>query len=724
MFINLVQNIATKSWRYVVGAVLLCGLTAHAQNKINYNKDIRPILSDSCFHCHGFDSKTRKGKFRLDVREDAVAKGAIVPGKPDESELINRIFSKRDDEVMPPPEAHKTLSATQKQMLKRWIAAGAPYEKHWAYVLPEKPMTTPGKNAIDMLVLQELSKVGLKPSRPADRRTLARRLYFDLIGLPPKPEEVDAFTKDRSPQAISNLIEKLIGSPRFGERMAIGWLDVVRFADTIGYHSDTARNVWPYRDYVIKAFNENKPFDQFTREQLAGDLLPKSTQEQKVGSAYNRLLLSTEEGGAQPKDYEARMLTDRVRDVSAVWLGQTIGCAQCHDHKFDPIRQRDFYSLGAFFADIDEPIIGGRGPGMLVPDPEQKAELKRLDDAVDLAQKNLDADHPDWRVAFEKWQSAERATATHDRNWTALVPSKFISKGGAELKPEKDFSILAKGKRPPTDTYSLSFTNALRGTKGLRIEVLPDDSLPAKGPGRADNGNFVLTEVIAQIRRGVDRTNEIPFASAHADFEQRKNLGSDEGPTWSAASVIGPHTDSDQVGWAILPQVGQPHQIVLGFATPVTVATGEALVLELKQRLGAHTIGHFRVDATTNDDVLQAPLHPPLPGDIATILAIPSTQRDAKQAQTLNTYFRRIAPETEAARKQLAAAQKARTDYEAQIPRCLVSATNKTPRVVRVLPRGNFLVETGDIVEPALPGYLAGPPKTDGRRLNRLDLAN
>ncbi|MGZ4975420.1 MAG: DUF1553 domain-containing protein, partial [Limisphaerales bacterium] len=283
---------------------------------------------------------------------------------------------------------------------------------------------------------------------------------------------------------------------------------------------------------------------------------------------------------------------------------------------------------------------------------------------------------------------------------------------------------MAKGKRPPTDTYSLSFTNALRGTKGLRIEVLPDDSLPAKGPGRADNGNFVLTEVIAQIRRGVDRTNEIPFASAHADFEQRKNLGSDEGPTWSAASVIGPHTDSDQVGWAILPQVGQPHQIVLGFATPVTVATGEALVLELKQRLGAHTIGHFRVDATTNDDVLQAPLHPPLPGDIATILAIPSTQRDAKQAQTLNTYFRRIAPETEAARKQLAAAQKARTDYEAQIPRCLVSATNKTPRVVRVLPRGNFLVETGDIVEPALPGYLAGPPKTDGRRLNRLDLAN
>jgi hypothetical protein len=721
--INLVQNVALKSLKYFAGAVVLCVLPAQAAEKISYNRDIRPILSDNCFHCHGFDKKTRKGKFRLDAREDAVAKGAIVPGKPEKSELINRIFATSEEDIMPPPEAHKTLTAAQKDLLKRWIAAGAVYEKHWAYVLPVKPVTAPGKNAIDVLVREKLAKDGLKPSSRADRRTLARRLYFDLVGLPPKPEEVEAFAKDKSSKAVSNLVDKLMNSPRFGERMAIGWLDVVRFADTIGYHSDTARNIWPYRDYVIKSFNQNKPFDQFTREQLGGDLLPNSTQEDKVASAYNRLLLSTEEGGAQPKDYEARMLTDRVRDVSAVWLGQTIGCAQCHDHKFDPIAQRDFYSLGAFFADIDEPIIGGRGPGMLVPNEEQRVELKRLEDIASAAEKNLEAEHPEWRAAFEKWQNTTREAADLERRWMALVPAKSVSKGGAQLKAQKDSSILVKGKKPATDVYTLSFTNTLSGLKGLRIEVLPDDSLPAKGPGRADNGNFVLTEAIARIH-GATKTNEAMFASARADFEQRKDLNSKEGPTWSAASVIGPHTNSDQVGWAILPQAGQAHQIVFGFQTPVTVASGEKLVLELKQRLGGHAIGHFRVDVTTNDDVMQEPLHAPLPAEIADILAIPSAQWDAKKTQTLTTYFRSIAPETEGARKQVADAHKAYNDYEAQVPRCLVSATNKTPRVVRVLPRGNFLIETGDIVQPALPGYLAGTNHADGPRLNRLDLAN
>ena len=364
----------------VLGGLLFAlAVSARAVEPISYNRDVRPILSDSCFHCHGPDQKTRKGKFRLDVREDAVAKGAIVPGQPAESEIIKRIFTRNPDDLMPPAEAHKTLTLAQKELLRRWIASGAPYEKHWAYVPPVKPAVTQAKNPIDALVRQRLTELGLKPSPPADRRTLARRLYFDLIGLPPKPEAVEAFARDKSPDAVSRLIEQLMASPQFGERMAIGWLDVVRFADTIGYHSDTPRNIWPYRDYVIKAFNENKPFDQFTREQLAGDLLPASTREQKVASAFNRLLLTTEEGGAQPKDYEARMLTDRVRAVSSIWLGQTIGCAQCHDHKFDPIKQRDFYSLGAFFADIEEPIIGAREPGMLVTDEPQAVELKRLE---------------------------------------------------------------------------------------------------------------------------------------------------------------------------------------------------------------------------------------------------------------------------------------------------------------------------------------------------------
>ena len=245
---------------------------------------------------------------------------------------------------MPPPTAHKTLTARQKETLKRWIEQGAGYQQHWAYEMPIKAEIRSGQNGVDVLVRQRLAELGLKPAPEADRRTLIRRLYFDLLGLPPTPEEVAEFVSDTSPHAYENLVEQLLNNPHYGERMAIGWLDVVRFADTIGYHSDTPRNVWPYRDWVIKSFNDNKRFDRFTLEQIAGDLLPDASQETRVGSAFNRLLLTTEEGGAQAKDYEQRMLTDRVRAIGAAWLGQTTGCAQCHDHKFDPFTQRDFYA--------------------------------------------------------------------------------------------------------------------------------------------------------------------------------------------------------------------------------------------------------------------------------------------------------------------------------------------------------------------------------------------
>src|SRR5437867_1029516 len=392
---------ATVGWLPWV-AFGLQSLAAKPPEKISYNRDIRPVLSDKCFFCHGPDANKRKGKLRLDIREEALAKKAFVPGKAEESELVRRIFTTDADDQMPPPASHRTLTEAQKQLLRAWIAQGAKYERHWAYLPPARPSVPTGGNGIDFLVQKRLHELGLKPSAEADRRTLARRLHFDLVGLPPSPEEVAAFEKDKSPEAYSKVVEKLLASPHYGERMAIGWLDVVRFADTIGYHSDNPRNIWPYRDYVIKSFNQNKRYDQFTREQLAGDLLSESGLEQKVGSAFNRLLLTTEEGGAQPKDYEARMLTDRVRAVSTVWLGQTIGCAQCHDHKFDPITSRDFYSLGAIFADIKEPIIGRREDGMLVPDEKQAAELAKLDSEITRCQKDYEAAHPDLAAKWEK----------------------------------------------------------------------------------------------------------------------------------------------------------------------------------------------------------------------------------------------------------------------------------------------------------------------------------
>ena len=304
---------------------------------MEFNRDVRPILADNCFFCHGPDAGHREADLRLDRREAALDSAAFVPGEPGQSAIIERVLADDPDLRMPPPDSHKELTERQQEILKLWIEQGAEYQRHWAYEPPVKVAIAAGQNGIDVLVRRRLAEIGLAPSPEADRRTLIRRLSWDLIGIPPTPEEVAEFENDSSPNAYENLVERLLQNPHYGERMAIEWLDVARFADTIGYHSDNPRNIWPYRDWVIQSFNHNKPFDQFTIEQVAGDLLPDANQESRVGSAFNRLLLTTEEGGAQPKDYEARMVADRVRAIGTVWLGQTTGCAQCHDHKFDPI---------------------------------------------------------------------------------------------------------------------------------------------------------------------------------------------------------------------------------------------------------------------------------------------------------------------------------------------------------------------------------------------------
>lgn len=388
---------------------LLASVTAFAAEaplpaRIEFNRDVRPILSDNCFYCHGPDPKHREADLRLDIRDEAIKAKAFVPGKSKDSELIARIVTDDEDDLMPPPDSHKKLTPRQKEVLKRWIDQGAEYQQHWAYEKPVKAAIPAGQNGIDALVRKRLTELGLKPSPEADRRLLVRRLSSDLTGLPPTPQEVAAFEQDTAPDAYDRLVSRLLGNPHYGERMAIGWLDVVRFADTIGYHSDTPRNVWPYRDWVIKSFNDNKRFDRFTLEQVAGDLMPGANTETRVGSAFNRLLLSTEEGGAQAKDYEQRMLTDRVRAIGAAWMGQTTGCCQCHDHKFDPLTQRDFYSLGAFFADIQEPIIGKREEGMLVGTPAQDKELARLDAAVDAASRKFTAIQPQLDAAQQQWE--------------------------------------------------------------------------------------------------------------------------------------------------------------------------------------------------------------------------------------------------------------------------------------------------------------------------------
>jgi len=428
---------------------LACGLfglsatAAAADPPVDYNRDIRPILSSQCYACHGPDDKTLKGGLRLDLRDEAVAAKALVPGKPDESELLKRIISKDTDEQMPPPKSKKPpLTPEQVELVKRWIAEGAKYSDHWSFTKITRPAVPAvkdakwGRNPIDAFLLAKIEAAGKAPSAEADRITLIRRLSLDLTGLPPSVEDVRAFVADQSPTAYEKVVDTFLASPHYGERMAVQWLDLVRYADSIGYHSDNTMNVSPYRDYVIRAFNENLPFDQFTREQLAGDLLPNPTQWQKVATAYNRLLQTTEEGGAQAKEYEAKNSSDRVRNYGQVWLGGTVMCAECHNHKFDPYSQKDFYSLAAFFADIKESAIGKREAGMPFASPENEKELARLEAAVAVAQKKFD-----------------EAVAAALKMWDAEKKLLGEAKVPAEIE-----NILAApaGKRPAKDTKALN----------------------------------------------------------------------------------------------------------------------------------------------------------------------------------------------------------------------------------------------------------------------------
>lgn len=336
-----------------------CGPAAIAAEIPTYNRDVRPILSDRCFACHGPDSGNRAAELRLDTEEGA-HEWAIMAGDAESSEVINRVATDDPDLQMPPLDAKKPrLTKREVDILRRWIDAGAKYEPHWAYVPPvrhELPAVNHADwphNAIDAFILARLEAERIAPSPPANRTTLVRRVYFDLTGLPPTPAQVDEFVNDARPDAYEQLVDRLLASEAYGERMASWWFDLVRYANTVGYHGDQEHRITPYRDYVIKSFNDNLPFDQFTIEQLAGDLLPNPTMWQQVASGYNRLLQTTHEGGAQDAEYRAKHLADRVRNVSETWLGASVGCAECHDHKFDPYTSEDFYSLGAIFADVD-----------------------------------------------------------------------------------------------------------------------------------------------------------------------------------------------------------------------------------------------------------------------------------------------------------------------------------------------------------------------------------
>ncbi len=674
---------------------------------VDFNRDVRPILSEACYQCHGPDKARRKGDLRLDTRDGAFAKtGVIVAGKPGESELIARISSDDPDESMPPADSGRSLSPAQKDILRRWIEQGAAWKGHWAYLPPDRP-TPPDatgapqgfvRNDVDRFVFARLTEKSLSPSPEADRVTLIRRLAFDLTGLPPTLAEVDRFVNDPSPTAYEALVDRLLSSPHYGERMAAHWLDLVRYADTTGYHGDNHRDVTLYRDYVINAFNANLPFDRFTTEQLAGDLLPSGGDTARIASGYNKLLMTTQEGGAQAREYLAKYAADRVRNASTVWMGATLGCAECHDHKFDPFTTRDFYRFASFFADIQDVAVGAQ-PETKFPTPEQAERARALDAEAAALARTLETPTPELNAAQTAWEKAPGSGAI---DWTILKATEAVSTGGATLTIRDDGSIVASGKNPDRDTYSITFKNLRANLSALRLEVLPDTSFPSRGPGRALNGNFVLNEIEARTSAG-----PVAWSNASATHSQ-------------AGYPVASSADGKlETGWAILDETGRGNVAV--YEARGDLGGTETLTVVLRFHYGeGHNLGRFRLSTT---DAQRPVTAGNLPLAVVEALKVPAEARSPEQSVALATYYRSTAPLLEPTRNKLALVKKARSDLEATFPTTTITQTG-TPRVMRILPRGNWLDDSGEAVSPSVPAFLRKAKDGTEQRETRINLAD
>ncbi|MFN0244604.1 MAG: DUF1553 domain-containing protein [Planctomycetota bacterium] len=603
--------IALAAWS--AGALLAPTPRAPAE-RIVYGRDIRPLLSDRCFHCHGPDDAAREADLSLDSFERATADrggyAAIVPGKPDESELWKRIDASDPDDAMPPASSRKPrLTARERETIRSWIEAGAPYEEHWSFVPPVRPLLPDvqrvdwAANPIDRFVLAELERHGVAPSPPADRATWLRRVFLDLSGLPPTPDEIDAFLADGAPDAHARWVDKLFHDEpyksRCAERMATPWLDAARYADTSGIHTDAGRSISAWRDWVLAAYRDNMPFDRFLTEQLAGDLLPGATVAQRTASGFNRNHVTTDEGGAIPEEALVEYAVDRAATTSSVFLGLTMGCARCHDHKFDPISQAEFYGFLAYFNSIDEPGLYSQlpdakrafEPALEVPTPAQSREIGELD--AEIAAERIKLDEP------VPGEDAARALSFHGMRddaalaWKRPLVVSAKSSGGAQLTLQDDGSVLASGANPDQDEHVLTLRTDGRGVRLVCIEALPDATLANGRIGRAPNGNAVLTGVTTRVRsiEGSTQEHDVRFVWAWADHEQADG-------DYAAVNVL---DASDERGWAVdAHRVDGARVLLLLADAPFGFAGGSEIEVRLQYRssYAAHTLGRVRLSVS------------------------------------------------------------------------------------------------------------------------------
>ncbi len=570
--------------------------TVMAAQDVQFNRDIRPILSDKCFYCHGPDDKNRKAGLRLDTVEGATKdRGgytAIAPGKPDESELLRRVSSHEAGEMMPPPSAKKApITPAEAALLRCWIEQGAKYQGHWAFqpLTKIQPPTVKNtkwvRNEIDRFILARLEREGIQPSPQADPRTLIRRLSLDLIGLLPQPTEVEefviAFSKNQD-KAYSALVEKFLASPHYGERWGRHWLDQARYADSNGYTIDGERVMWPYRDWVIQALNEDKPFDQFTLEQLAGDLLPNPTKSQLVATGFHRNTVINEEGGVDPEQARVEQVMDRVSTTGAVWLGLTVGCAQCHTHKFDPITHKEYYQMLAFFNSTMD--VNNQGPtvtvqrGEMFGKPETNAEPAE-------ARRNM----PQGELKQGEWEKLEIArleknpavtAPKKEVEWVSFDPVKFDTEAAGKLQRLPDGSFLITSNASVNDAYRILVRINSTRVAAVRLRVMPHESLPKNGPGLAADGSFVLSEFFIDSEGG-----RHPFQEVFADDEQV------EFPAGSAA-------DGDRrTGWSLT--ANQAHEAVFVYAKPKEFGSRQIQFVMRHEANASSGIGHFKLEIAT-----------------------------------------------------------------------------------------------------------------------------
>jgi hypothetical protein len=652
----------------------LASAVMSAAEPVSFGRDVLPILSANCFACHGPDEKHRQAGLRLDVETSAKAKRRsglpIAPGEPEKSLILARLTSTDPDVVMPPPHTHKPVKPEQIETLRRWIAEGAKWGRHWSFDPVMKPVIDGKQQPIDALVSAALAKKGLAPRPPAAPQTLVRRLWLDLIGLPPTPEIADKFAADPSPAAYERMVDELLNRPQFGEHWARMWLDLARYADTKGYEKDRGRTMWPYRDWVVNALNADMPLDRFTTEQLAGDLLPNPTEQQLIATAFHRNTMANDEGGTDDEEFRVAAVKDRVDTTAQVWMGLTMGCAKCHTHKYEPISQAEYYSFYALFNQTEDADRYDDAPTLELLSPADQEERKRLLERAQTLSREL--------TSLE--EAADRAYEPEERKWRVAGVVEAASRGGATLTAQKDGAVAVSGKAPQEDSYIVTLALPAGTHTALRLEALPEKLASGElAVGRnGQNQNFVLSELTVEL---LDASGARPLklTQARADFAAEK------GPV--AAAIDG----DEKTGWSVAPRTHERHSALFNFAGPLRLTTEAKLRVTISQEAGeAFTLRRFRLSTSDAD---------------------PATLRP-----------RADAPETRKLRDDLAGAYQAQRNFNENIVRLPVMrelAPDKR-RATKIHQRGNFL-DQGEPVAPGTPAAFNQFP--DGAPLNRLGVA-